>query len=120
MKRFLTGSFAAANRIAQSNEQLGRDIRQSNKELADRMSENSRAEIKARDRVDISLDEYEHLKKTIESLKSDNAKFRALFDRIKFPIDREIIPESIRVEWSRDPINRRRRWYITFDVDELD
>lgn len=107
----------SANCIAESNERLGRNIRQANEELADRMSEISHAEIKAKDRVDISLEEYERMKHELEHYRGENAKFRAIFDSVKIPINLKIIPESIRTEYMVDRQWWCTRYRIEFDVE---
>lgn len=113
MKKFFIGPFVSAK----PNEQLGRDIKTASKELSDRMSEISRDEIKARDRVDISLEEYERMKEEIRFLRAENAKFREIYESMKIPADLDIIPDSIEVEYSYDHRWMRTRYRIMFDVD---
>ena len=51
--------------IAQSNKDLGHVIAKSNKEYAEKLKEISEAEIKSKNRVDITLEEYETMKKVL-------------------------------------------------------
>lgn len=78
----------------------------------------AREEIKARNRVDISLEEYENMKKEIEKLRNDNCYFKTLFDRIEIPWDKEIIADSIYTEWCERHMDFKRTYRITFDVEQ--
>ena len=110
----------SADRIAESNERLGRDIRQANKELADRMSENYRAEIKARDRVDIPLDTYEKLMRSLEYAKNENMTLWNIFNKLGVPADviHKIIPDRIRTEQCHDHMRFKNRYRIEFEVED--
>lgn len=74
-------------------------------------------EIKARDRVNITLEEYENMKREIKRLENENHYFKVLFDRIEIPWDKKIIPDSVRVYQDDDPMNFTRQYKILFDID---
>jgi hypothetical protein len=69
-----------ARQIAKSNEEIAWAIRE---------------QTKSKDRVDISLEEYEHMKKEIEELKNENHSYENYFKRLNFPYDAKIIPSTI-------------------------
>lgn len=63
------------------------NISSSNRELARSIEEVSKNNIKAMDRVDISLEEYEKLKLRIEELTSINNRLKSILEVIDFPIE---------------------------------
>lgn len=67
----MRGSYAyliGADMIAQSNKELGYRITNSNKELSERLKDISDTEIKSKDRVNITLEEYENMQNNIKLL----------------------------------------------------
>ena len=72
------------NAIANS-EGIARRLEQSHKELGDKMEAISKADIKARDRVDISLEEYERLKKENDDLAEENQKLHNVLAMLQLP-----------------------------------
>lgn len=119
MKRNLA-YFMGADMIAQSNKRLGEDILQSNRELGETLESISKAEIKSKDRVNITLEEYEKMKNEIKSLSSEVYRLSRILERIDVPLDKEIIPNSIRTFWCDDAINNRAKFIIEFAVDNFD
>lgn len=109
-----------ADAIAESNNNLAETIRFSNRELGEKLESISQAEIKSKDRVDITLEEYERMKRTIEKLTFDNKCMRAVLDRIEVPIHRKIIPDSIRNYCTKDLAHHRYIYTIEFAIDEWD
>lgn len=109
-----------ADAIAKSNDNLAETIRFSNRELGEKLESISQAEIKSKDRVDITLEEYENMKRTIEKLTFDNRCMRDVLDRIEVPIHRKIIPDSIRNYCTEDRRNFRYIYTIEFAIDEWD
>ena len=109
-----------ADMIAQSNRRLGNDILKSNRELGDRFESISEAEIKSKDRVDITLEEYENMKNKINSLSYEVDKLRNILERIEAPIDKEIIPDSIKTCWCDDIRNNRHIFRVEFAIDNFD
>lgn len=77
----------------------------------------AREEIKARDRVNITLEEYESMKREIKKLENENHYFKVLFDRIEIPWDKKIILDSVRVYQDDDLMNFTRQYKILFDID---
>lgn len=84
-------------------------------------------EIESKNRVDISLSEYNRMKDEIAQLKdkikvlnSDNSHLTDLLIKIGVPnnLIPKIIPDSIRVAQGNDIINFTRRIRIEFDIDE--
>ena len=109
-----------ANTIAQSNDRLADSIASSNRKLGERLESISQAEIKSKDRVDISLEEYEKMKHTIKSLTCENDWLREILNRIEAPLDKKIIPDSIRTYYCEDPMNFRYVFNVEFAIDEWD
>lgn len=86
------------------------------------MEENNRKEINARNRVDISLDEYETMKEKIKELDNelnDYRKFVAELGR-KINMDPKILLDSkiLDVEVQRNPMNFNNIIRIIFEVDK--
>lgn len=103
----------ASERIAESNNRAAR----ATEKLTAQLAENSKAEIKARDRVDITLEEYEFLKHEVESLRTENAMLRGYLSKFDFPVDAKIIPDSIQTACAHDVRRFVDRWQIKFDVE---
>ena len=76
---------AAANKVSMSNDRL-----------ACTLSENSKREVAARDRVDISLAEYMQKQEQIKELSDENRYLKAICGKIGLPYEVPIIPDSIR------------------------
>lgn len=106
-----------ADMVAQSNRELGNNILRSNRELGEKLKSISDAEIKSKDRVDISLEEYESMKNQIESLSYKVDKLSSILERIEVPLDKEIVPNSIRSYWCDDIFDFKRKFRIEFDID---
>lgn len=109
-----------ANTIARSNDRLADTIDTSNRKLGERLESISQAEIKSKNRVDISLEEYENMKHTIEKLTFDNECMREVLNRIEAPLDKKIITDSIRTYYCEDPMNHRYVFNVEFAIDEWD
>lgn len=91
------------------------NIAASNREHTKTLREISDDEIRARDRVDITLAEYEKMKKEIEHLKSENRQLRGVYERINLPI-LDILENSdiydIRSDYNFDPVHFERTYRI--------
>lgn len=109
--------FLGTDRIAKSNFQLGEDIVRANRELGQALKDISDAEIKSKDRVDITLEEYERMKNEISSLTYENRRLRNILERIDVPLDKEIVPNSIETYWCDSPFDCKRRFRIEFDIE---
>ena len=80
----------------------------------------SEKEIKSKDRVDISLEEYENLKNELSDLHRENCALKLTLRSIGLPaeiIDR-IIPQSVRVERCDDYRDFKMHYRINFSVDD--
>lgn len=73
-------------------------------------------EQRTKDRVDISLKEYEDMKSKIEILEEQNEEYRAIFERMG--IDKwvnDIEPSTIEIATMKDPIRLSTRVHIQFE-----
>lgn len=94
-----------------------RKIESSNVQLADRISENSSREVEARNRVDITLAEYERMKKQISELSDENRRLKMSFEKIGILSELPIIPETIHRYYSEDAVNQQYAIRVEFKVD---
>ena len=85
-----------ADMVVRSNDALGRSIADSNRRLGEKFESISKEEIRSRDRVNITLEEYERMKHELSSLENEVRRLRAILGNIGIPIDKNIIPGSIR------------------------
>lgn len=69
------------------NEELARAVKQSSKTLADSIIEANKNDVKARDRVDITLEEYERLKEENRRLNEEVARLRMILSDIRIPVN---------------------------------
>lgn len=111
---------AATNMLTNSNNRLGNDIVNANRELAEKLESISNAEIKSKDRVDISLEEYENMKAEISSLSCEVYELRNILKRIDVPLDKKIVPDSIKTCWCEDAVNHRHIFNVRFAVNDID
>lgn len=111
---------AATDMLANSNGRLGNDILNANRELAEKLESISNAETKARDRVNISLEEYENMKAKISSLSCEVYELRNILKQIDVPLDKKIVPDSIETHWCEDAVNHRLIFNVRFAVNDID
>ena len=109
-----------ANNIARSNRQLGDDIWRANIQLSNTLQNISDADIKARDRVNITLKEYEDMKDKISSLSYEVNRLRNILERIEAPLDKKIVPNSIRNYWIDDIRDFKRKFIVEFEIEHGD
>ena len=87
--------------------------------LGEKMDKIAKEEIRSKDRVDISLEEYEQMKKRIETLERKNSQRDKLIIQLGIPA--EVIDHihigSIRVQQCDDLRDFTRRYHVHFDVD---
>ena len=107
-----------ANMIAQSNRDLGNVIAESNREHGRKLEEISKAEIKARDRVDITLEEYESMKNQIKWLDYEVHRLQSIFEKIQVPYELDIIPDSIETTYCTDHLNFRKIFNVRFAYND--
>lgn len=103
-----TNAIAAANITAKSNEKLG-----------EKLESISQAEIKSKDRVDISLEEYLSMRRRIEELESQNSRMEKFLYRIGIPDDviDDAEVDNIRSYYHDDIRDFVRHYHIIVDVD---
>lgn len=119
---FMKGSYAyliGADMIAQSNKELGYRITNSNKELSERLKDISDTEIKSKDRVNITLEEYKNMQDNIKLLADKVNNLSYILNQIKIPFDKEIIPDSIKTYWYDDVMNYRHIFRVELAIDNF-
>lgn len=110
----------AADKVARSNEVLGQKIITANQNLAKKLEDISKKEIESKDRVNITLAEYERMKSQNELLNSEVYRLRNILEKFEVPIYENIIPRSIQTFYCEDPIHQKRKVRIEFEIDEND
>lgn len=83
-------------KIADAIYNAANEVAASNNRMACTLSENSKREVSARDRVDISLAEYLQMQEQIKELSDENRYLKATCGKIGLPYEVPIIPSSIR------------------------
>lgn len=83
-------------KIADAIYNAANEVAASNNRMACTLSENSKREVSARDRVDISLAEYLQMQEQIKELSDENRYLKAICGKIGLPYEVPIIPSSIR------------------------
>ena len=103
-----TNAIIAANITAKSNEKLGKKLESISKE-----------EIKSKDRVDITLEEYLKMRERIQTLEEQNSRMSILINRIGIPIEEldKIDPNTVNVYQNVNPTRFTKRYQIVFDVE---
>lgn len=78
-------------------------------------------ESRTKDRVDISLREYESLKKENRDLAWKVARLESILSSIRIPVEKYdlINPDSVEVGYCKDPIHFKQRIRIQFDMDDI-
>lgn len=94
---------------------VARSIRESNKTLADSIMEANKDDIKARDRVDITLEEYERLKEENRRLNEEVTRLRKILSDIRIPVN---IWKRIRLDTIKTSVCHNIRDFIdTFRIE---
>lgn len=88
--------------------------------LGETLEANSKADIEARDRVDISRNEYEFMKSRIVSLEESKRYLENLLHKIEFPLDKNVNPESIRMRTNKDVKFHKTSYILEFDVSDYE
>lgn len=88
--------------------------------LGETIRETSEADIKARDRVDISLAEYQRLTSGNDRLSREVERLHMIFMDFGIPADvpKRIIPGTINVSVCHNPMKFEDRYRIEFDVEQ--
>ena len=77
-------------------------------------------ELKTKDRVDISIEEYEKMKSQISNLQWENNRIRGLFKHFEKFVEYNIIPDSIFSMTTRDTLcSNKSRCRIEFDFIQI-
>lgn len=92
----------------------------SQEKFANQLKSISEAEIKSKDRVDISLEEYERLKDEVKQLSERERVLMSVIERLNIPVDvlDYILPDSVRIYtcFDIDCTNELQRYRIEFSV----
>ena len=101
-------AITAARITAKANEKLGEKLESISKE-----------EIKSKDRVDITLEEYLKMRERIQTLEEKNSRMSILINRIGIPIEEldKIDPNTLNVYQNVNPTRFTKRYQIVFDVE---
>ncbi len=90
------------------------------KGFGEKLQSISQADIKAKDRVDISLSEYLRMREELESTQRDLRHCREMLCMMGIPA--EVLPaiksDSIRVSTYKDPCAYKSLYQVIFEVDE--
>ena len=91
------------------------------REHDDTLKSISDAEIKSKDRVDISLEEYDRLKKQLTILLNENFSLKTTLTGIGIPLEvlADVIPNSIKVQRCEDCIGFETSYRVTFSVRDI-
>lgn len=90
--------------------------------VAEAVERASKAEVESRNRVDITLKEYEQMKEDIRVLNGLVRDYEEFFNKINFPFGEKVIPETIQTTYSdvysRNPLDPGKiRVRIEFEVE---
>lgn len=88
------------------------------KEFGEKLESISQAEIKSKDRVDITLEEYERLKADLEMFSARCKRMESTLEQLGIPyyVFDKIVPESISVSTCDNHMTFMKRFYIQFDA----
>ncbi len=102
---------------AESDERIRIQNARNHEELMKTINETTDKEIKARNRVDISLDEYNAMKEHIRLLSRENDSIKAILDKFNIPFELPIDPSTIEIIACEDRCGFKTKYSICFDVD---
>ena len=90
----------------------------SQEKFAEQLKNISDAEIKSKDRVDITLEEYERMKSDLDTFRAQCMRMKKMLNRIGIPyyVFDKIDPGSISVATCDNYMDFKKRFYIAFDV----
>lgn len=90
----------------------------SQKEFGEKLESISQAEIKSKNRVDITLEEYERLKKDLDMFSTQCKRMESMLERLGIPyyVFDKIAMDSISVSTCDNHMNFMKRFYIQFDA----
>ena len=93
-------------------------IAESINSFGDKLIDISNAEQATKDRVDISLKEYLSMRDQVRDLTLERDRLRDILESIEAPIDKHIIPGSIKSKREYDPVTIHSKYIVMFEVDE--
>lgn len=95
-------------------------VAESNKELGKKLEAISKEEIKSKDRVDISLEEYQRICRHIENLERQNSQMGKLIVQLGIPVEiiNSIKTDTVNVTHCDDIKDFVRHYRVAFDVDD--
>ena len=107
------------NKLVESNEMLGNKIVSSNRELINTFKAISAAELREKNRVDISLSEYESMKEELEMYRARESTYNHINDNLLrcfgFSIEElKMQPNSINWETMYDPVRDESAFCMRF------
>ena len=82
-----------------------RDAEITQKEITKKQMELKREDFETRDRVDISLKEYEKMKDRIRELESKKDAYEKILSKFNFPIDAQVVPGSVKTSYKESPMS---------------
>lgn len=90
----------------------------SQEKFAKQLKDISEAEIKSKDRVDITLEEYERLKNDLDMFATRCRSMESTLEKLGIPyyVFDKIDPESISVSTCDDHMTFKKHFYIRFDA----
>lgn len=112
---------ALIQHMCERDERITKELKSTGKSITDSIANATEADIKARDRVNISLVEYKSLIHRIKELEWENRVCRTMLDKIKIPYTENIDPDSVEVLYTDligNPLDftRKIRYRIEFDI----
>ena len=91
-------------------------LAKSNEMLAEKIE----ADVKARDRVNISLEDYNDMRNQIRKLETENHRLKYFLEKIHFPFNLNVVPDTICTRYNSDPMDFMVGVEIRFKIDDLD
>ena len=102
------------------SEQAAHIVNRGLEKFGDKIQSISQDGIKARDRVDITLKEYDELRNNVKQYEERCRKMCSMIMRMGMPYEviEHIIPGSIRVTTADNYCDFKRRYRVEFDVED--
>jgi len=106
----------------EEEKQISQELINSRKELAkhlEDLTEVKEKEIKSKDRVDITLEEYNRLVEENKRLTQENDYLKSLFDSINLPYNKSIDVKNVKTATQYDPIGCTMTYMIRYRCEDL-
>lgn len=84
------------------------------------LQSNTNDKIRSKDRINISLAEYNSMKQDLDMLRTKVSELACIIDGSKIPVNPDVIPTNVRTCWIVDPIELKRTYRVEFDLTEWD